>query len=182
MNWHISGKSIHANKIFIVQYRLTICSFSSKRKRPPSGHQNNLRAASDGMQCWVTMTTCAPEFYKQEWNPSQLSSSHHSENEQPSNWVGLHLLGGKFDTQNMRTSLPAVGQTFKMQSGVGKGKGLSRNQIPWHTCSPSISLTLPQDLNDLLNYESTSLLGKDLVHNPNSIFKVTSQKKAQKYI
>lgn len=82
----------------------------------------------------------------------------------------------------MRTSLPAVGQTFKMQSGVGKGKGLSRNQIPWHTCSPSISLTLPQDLNDLLNYESTSLLGKDLVHNPNSIFKVTSQKKAQKYI
>lgn len=28
----------------------------------------------------------------------------------------------------------------------------------------------------------TSLPGKDLVHNPNSIFKVTSHKKAQKYI
>ena len=38
----------------------------------------------------------------------------------------------------------------KMQACVGKEKGLSRNQIPRHTCSPSMSITLPLDLNEMI--------------------------------
>lgn len=84
----------------------------------------------------------------------------------------------------MRTRGPAVGQTYKMQLHVAKGKGLSSNQIPGHTCYPSMSVTLPDSGSEwpVKIMIFTSLPGKDLVHNPNSIFKVTSHKKAQKYI
>lgn len=116
-----------------------------------SGHQNNLRVAYH-TECSVESQW--PHMHQNSTNRNEiqakLSSSHHNENLAAWHWVWLHLLGGKSDTQKMRTSQPAVGQTYKMQACVGKEKALSRNQIPGHTCSPSMSITLPRDLNDLL--------------------------------
>lgn len=71
----------------------------------------------------------------------------------------------------MTASQSAVGQTYKMQSCVGKGKGLSRNQIPGHTCYSLMSVTLLRSEWPVKIMNFKSLLGNDKVHGPNSIFK-----------